>query len=100
MSKKSDKGVAPLSIAVGLPLYIVWAAKAFGGSAEPDDQQNQTALRGLLGLTLLTHAGEAALISWRVRRRGYPEQSRAWALSTVLWGLFNLRRLRKLTPVT
>lgn len=97
MTQKSGSYPRPRPILLGLVLYVAWAAMAFrGGDADSAAGKVQSALRKLLGLTLLVHAGEALLVSWRVRRLGYPEQSRSWALSTVLWGVLNIGRLRQL----
>ena len=89
--------VRPLPLHLAVPLYVVWAAVAFSdATGEQLGEGTQKGIRWALFSTLATHVGEAMLISRRVSELGYPDQSRKWALSTVLWGFSNFRRVGRL----
>ncbi|MFT4200576.1 TMEM254 family protein [Gordonia sp. (in: high G+C Gram-positive bacteria)] len=101
MSKKSSGGVRPLPFLLAVPLYAVLAVLAFSKpAAERLGDQGQRIAQASLGALLATHAGEAALISRRVRKRGYPDQAGKWARSTLLWGFPNHLRVGKLEPAS
>lgn len=97
MVSDSSVRARPLPVSLGLIFYAAWAVVAFVGTGvNTSHNPTQSMLRGLLGITLIAHLGEAILVSRWVRRRGFPEQSRAWALSTIFWGVINAGRLRGL----
>ncbi|MFT3898977.1 MAG: DUF4499 domain-containing protein [Gordonia sp. (in: high G+C Gram-positive bacteria)] len=101
MGTKSSDTVRPLPFLVAVPLYAGLGALAFSKpAAERLGANGQKIAQASLGALLATHAGEAALISRRVRKRGYPDQAGKWARSTLLWGFPNHLRVGRLAPVS
>ncbi|MGL4306880.1 MAG: TMEM254 family protein [Mycobacteriaceae bacterium] len=97
MSSKTDKPVRPASIGLAIPLYALWAAISFSGKVQEQiGDDTQALIRRSFVLTIFTHIGEAALMVWRLRRRGFSQEVPLWTVSTLLWGVINHVRVGKL----